>query len=113
MSAERGAIVINCNDTGFALSAAGTMLYLQLKGLEFKCVPPKGGRIEDLEYTAFYVNGAFFCTSRIERDDHCLVQVVRRLGSAAAGRESMRLEIVHGRKIKRGQEGKLWIELDV
>lgn len=105
------AIVVNCNDTGFRLSALGTAMYLQLKGLPFTCVPPRGTEV-DADFSAFYVKDALFCPSRIERDDPCLVEVVRRLGPLAdAG--STRLQILQGRTIKRDQNGKLWIELDV
>ena len=86
-------IVINKAFGGFGLSREATIMYLELAGIEYT-EEPQGDRDTQTRLgNRIIVNNTEFRPYDIDRDDPCLVTVVRRLGSNANG-EFAKLKVV-------------------
>jgi len=78
-------IVINKAFGGFGLSKEATIMYLELAGIDYT-EEPQGDRDTQTRLgNRIIVNDTEFHPYDIDRDDPCLVAVVRRLGSKANG----------------------------
>lgn len=86
-------IVINKQHGGFALSHEATIVYLEMTDTPYELRPQPDRHSQERYGSDIYVNGEYFHSRLIPRDDPALVSVVKKMGEAASG-EYCELKVV-------------------